>query len=119
MRYANSTLRHVYSDTQETLKQNIKLENMLVEQREENKKLNSFIDAKIPDLKHYFPLKDSESLMNFLDESNPEQYALRRSEFGNWVSNCCSKKKNLFASAMMKAFFDPSFILSHSWPSSR
>ena len=119
LRYANNTLRHVYHDTQITVKQNAKLEELLMAQKEENRKLNSFVNSKIPDLSKIFPLKDSAALEEFLDDSDARLYDLRRAELPNYIDPCVGLKQNLFSTALMRMLFSPNFIINHSWPSNR
>ena len=88
---------------------------LLLDQKEENKKVRSLVEAKIPDLKEFFPLKDSAALDRFLDQSDG-LYPLRRSQFYNMLLLCVHEKQNTFGTSILKAFFSPDYIKTHRWP---
>ena len=119
LRYANNTLRHVHGDTQMSLQMNKKLEEMLLQQQEKNRRLHSFINVKIPDRSSFFPLKNEEALERFLDQTNMNEYDLRRASLVNVILPCVSPKSNLFSTALLKAIFSPEFRRTHSWPPNR
>ena len=91
---------------------------LLLEQREENRRLSTFLKAKIPDIKKFFPIQNNQILQQFMDESDG-LFPLRRSEFYNFVSSCASDKKNLFATTLLNNCFSDEYIANHVWPTHR
>ena len=83
-----------------------------------NDRMNSYLKSKIPNMTEYFPLRDSNSVERFLDNSDG-LFNLRRSEFENMLIPCIHEKKNLFGTAVLKAFFSNEFIQTHSWPTQK
>ena len=116
LKNTNAIARAVLEDTSATRKQNEVLLSLLTEQRQENRKMCSYIEAQIPDINHYFPVKDDEALNRFFDESDG-RYPLRRSEFYNLLMSCLNDKENLMRTSMLKTFFSQKYINTHVWPS--
>lgn len=110
--------RSIANDTQITRKQNEELLSLVRDQNAKNKKMNSYLMAKVPDMNDYFPLRDSATLDRFLDEWDG-LYPLRRSEFYNLLLTCASDKKNLFGTSILNTFFSSEYISSHTWPTNR
>ena len=99
-------------------KQNDEIIELLKLQNERSQKMDSYLQAKIPDMGKYFPLKDIETLNNFLDDSDG-LYALRRAEFYNYLMCTppeANQKKNLFGTAIIKTLFSNEFLRITTWP---
>ena len=88
---------------------------MLTCQREHNQKMNSYVQAKIPNMNEYFPLPDRQTLLRFLDPSDG-LYPLRRAEFYNFLVTNLSNKNNLFGTALMRSLFSGNFLKTQTWP---
>lgn len=114
----NAICRSLLEERASDRKQSDVILSLLLEQREENRKLSSFLKAKIPDMNKYFPIKDNETLARFLDESDG-LYPLRRAEFYNMVQNCNHDKKNLFATSLLYTCFSEEYIRNHTWPTNK
>ena len=107
--------RTILEISQVNLKKNEEIENLLLEQKNNNKNINSYLMAKIPDMNEFFPLKDDNQLNRFLDNSDG-LYPLRRAEFYNMLYNIRTEKKNQFGTAILKTFFSMEYIKTHKWP---
>lgn len=118
VRANNANTRALLLDTQATRKQNDLLIEMFQEHKEENRKMSSYLQARITNLSQYFPLKDSATLELFLDESDG-LFPLRRAEFYNWLLPCVTDKKNRFGTAILNTFFTKEFVKTHTWPTYR
>lgn len=118
LKVTNSICRSILEVSQGTRKQNDELLTLTKGQKTENQKMNTFLQAKIPDIKKYFPIPDTATLRQFLDDSDG-LFALKRSEFYNMCSCCAHEKKNLFGTAVLRNFFAQSYINTHIWPTKR
>ena len=112
----NSIVRSNHQDLQAIKKENKTIIELLNKSRDENRKVNSYLQANIPDMKSFFPLQDEEMLQRFLDETDG-LFPLRRQEFCNMILPCVTDKKNSFGTAILNTFFSKNFIKTHSWPS--
>ena len=112
------TLKAVHRDSEANKLQNDLIIQLLKEQRGDSRKMETILQTKVPDLSQYFPLKDSAALERFLDDKDG-QYKLRASEFYNLLRCCITDKKNKFSTAILKTFFSPEYIATHSWPTTR
>lgn len=118
LKNTNSICRSILEVSQGTRKQNDEILSLSKQQKEENKKRNSLLETKVPDLKEYFPVKDSATLRRFLDESDG-LFPVRRSLFYDMCHMCVHKKQNLFGTALLRSCFSQEYINSHVWPSKR
>lgn len=91
---------------------------LLIEEKEENKKLKTYLKSKVPDISNFFPLKNAASVERFLDESDG-LFHLRYAEFENMFGPCIHKKKNIFGTSLLNAFFSDEFVKTYSWPTHR
>ena len=115
LRVTDSTCRSILENAQATRRQNDILLELLRCQKEENSKLNAYLQAKLPNMGEFFPLKDGETLQRFMDNSDG-LFSIRRGEMYNLMFTCVSDKSNLFGTAILKTFFSQNFINTHTWP---
>ena len=115
LRLTDATCRSILENAQATRRQNDILLELLKCQKKENSKLNSYLQAKLPNLGDYFPLKDSPTLARFMDNSDG-LFSLRRGEMYNLMLTCVHEKKNIFATSLLNTFFSTEFIMTHTWP---
>ena len=99
-------------------KQNAELIELVKKDKENNDKVNTYLQAKVPDMSDYFPLKDSAALERFLDTSDG-LYPLRRAEFSNMLLNIVDDKPKKIRAGILKSFFALEFIKCHTWPTNR
>lgn len=111
----NAIVRKNFNDIQEIKKQNKIIIEMLQDSKEENRKINTYVQGEIPDIKQFFPLKNDEDIDKFFDNSDG-LLNQRRKEFCNMIMPCAHEKKNLFGTALLKKFFSMEFINTHQWP---
>ena len=100
---------------QGTRQQNEKIMEMLETQREDNHKMSSYLEAKIPEMGKKIPLPDMATLNRFVDDSDGV-YALRRAELYSFLYSCRTSKKKLFGTSLMKTLFSENFLRNYSWP---
>ena len=113
--HTNSVVRSIQDDTSYTRQQNDVFISLFKKQQEDNQKMRSYIESKIPNIKDYFPLKDDAAIDRFFDKSDG-QFELRRSEFYNMLCQFHIDKENLFATSLLRSCFSKKIIKTHTWP---
>ena len=98
-----------------TRKQNEEIIQLLKQQKVDNQQRNTYLEAKIPDLSHYFPLPDIETLDQFMDKSDG-LFPLKRGEFYSLLMSCRHPKKSTFATSLVKTLFSNEFLRITTWP---
>ena len=88
---------------------------MVQAQRDENQKLMSQVKKKMPSIKSFFPLPDSDTLDRFLDDSDG-MFEHRVSQFEDLMMLYVSDKKGQFGTAILNALFSKEYIMTHRWP---
>ena len=67
------------------------------------------------DVSVFFPLKDDESLRNFMDRDHAEWH-LRQKGFYHLLFTTVTKSKKKFSTALLHTLFTRNFIKTHKWP---
>lgn len=116
--HTNGVVRSIQDDTTASRRHNEMFIELFQKQQEDNKKMISYLEEKIPDMSDYFPLKNDAALERFMDKSDGF-YHLRRAEFYNMLVSHRSNKDNLFATTLMRRCFSKKFIRFHTWPGPR
>lgn len=112
---SNAICRSLLEQAVANKKQQDVMMSLLIEQRDENRKMSSIFKARIPDINQFFPIKNNDDLARFLDTSDG-LYPLRRSEFYNRILSLLSDKNNLFGTALLNSCFSEDYIKNHVWP---
>lgn len=115
IRLTNTNTRAILLDTSTSKKQNEQILEILANEQHHNGKVRSYLEAKIPDIDEFFPVRDNKTLERFLDESDG-LYPLRRSELMNRLYLCSAERKNIFATSVLNSLFSDNYINTHAWP---